>query len=200
MTRSTSKPFELLQQIARLLDQFGPDAFGDLAEVLSDPDLTQDIVAVLSEVASRAPRKTRSKRKRPSAAEVRVRFRASLTELREAEPDRGGKLLELYDLLESKSALPTLRELLAFISDHGQDAPRAKSREKVVMAFLKNCMSLPDEEIGRLLAEARPDQERGDRTLEDWGRVILNGSRDGRAHGAADGSNAEAEHDGREGD
>lgn len=173
----TSKSLALLRELARLLDQFGPDAFVDLAGAFSDPHLCHAIAAVLTEVPSRAP-KTRPKKERRSSDEAREDFRAKLEQLKRTEPQKGGQLLELYDMLRSKSALPSLRELVAFMSNHGLEVPKVKSRDKVLMSLVNSCKSLPLANLDLLLAELRADAEPGDRTLADWGKVILNRHRD----------------------
>ena len=179
MTNSKSPSYALLRELALLLDKFGADAFAELAKMFSDPDLAHDIASVLAEVASRAP-KARPRKRRPSAAETRAAFRTRLVQLRQEEPQRGRMLLELYDVLHSKSACPTLRELKAFISDHGLEVPKAKSRDKALMAFVNTCSSLPVEDLTSLLAELQPAEESGDRTLADWGKVILSEPRNVR--------------------
>lgn len=169
-----SKTFELLGEIAKLLKRYGKETFYELATILRDPNLSNQVADSLENIASR-PSKKKSTQKRLSATEERMRFRESLVDLAKSEPEKSEILLPLFDALHNKTILPSLRELIYFISDHGLPVPKAKSRDKVIISFLRNCinLSLNDLQLINFPINQRQTREDSDRSLEGWGKVIL---------------------------
>ena len=135
MMINDSKAYDLLEEIAKLLKKYDKDTFLNLANILKDPKLSDQIAVILENTAKLSPQKKRT-RKRPSALEERTRFRESLVVLGKAEPEKSKTLLLLFDSLQAKAILPSLRDLTNYISDQGMPVPKAKSRDKVIMSLL----------------------------------------------------------------
>lgn len=174
-----SKAYELLGEIAKLLKKYEKDTFSNLATILRDPKLSNQIAEILENTAQLSPQKKRT-RKRPSALEERTRFRESLVALGKEEPEKSKTLLLLFDSLQAKTILPSLRNLTDFISDQGMPVPKAKSREKVIMSFLKKCIEFSLHDLQAFESKINPQQpnDNADRSLEGWGRVILDRNTD----------------------
>jgi hypothetical protein len=169
-----SKTFELLSEIAKLLKRYGKETFCELVTILRDPKLSIQVADCIENIAN-IPIKKKSIQKRLSAAEERIKFRETLVDLGKTEPEKSKILLFLFDSLHDKTILPTLRELNDFISDHNLPIPRSKSRDKVIISFVKNCnnLSLKDIQLLDLPNGQRHALENSDRSLEGWGKVIL---------------------------
>lgn len=169
-----SKTFELLGEIAKLLKKYGKETFLELATILRNPNLLNQVADSLENIVKNPPKKKRAQ-KRPSATEERVRFREFLVAIGKSEPEKSKILLSLFDSLQNKTILPSLRELIDFISDQGLPVPKAKSRGKVILSFLKKCteLSLNDLQEFNLTMNPRQTREDADRSLEGWGKVIL---------------------------
>ena len=169
-----SKIFELLGEIDKLLKRYGKETFFELATILRDPNLSNKIADSIENIAN-MPTKKKSTRKRLSAEEERIKFRESLVDLGKSEPEKSKILLALFDSLNNKTILPSLRELIDYISDHGLPIPKSKSRGKVIISFIKNCknLSLNDLQFFNLQTDQRQVSENADRSLEGWGKVIL---------------------------
>jgi hypothetical protein len=169
-----TKSFELLGELAKLLKKYGKETFYDLATILRDPDLSTQVADSLENIANKSLKK-KSTRKRLSAEEERLNFREKLIAFGKSEPEKSKILLTLYDSLHNKTVLPTLRELTDFISDNGLPIPKSKSRGKVIISFVKNCMTISLNELQQFQFPNEPHQslENSDRSLEGWGKVIL---------------------------
>ena len=169
-----SKTFELLCEIAKLLKRYGRDTFFELATILRDPKLSYMVADSLENIASMPSRKKITS-KRLSATEEQLKFRESLIELGKSEPEKSKILLSLFDSLHNKSSLPSLRELIDFISDHGLPVPKAKSRSKVIISFINSCKKLVLDDLKQFNFPINQSQTREDfdRSLEGWGKVIL---------------------------
>lgn len=171
---SDTKTFELLGEIANLLKKYGKPTFLELATFLRDPALLDQVANALEEIAKKSPQKKKLT-KRPSAIEERARFRESLIALGKSDPGKSNLLVSLFDSLQDKSILPSYRELADFVSDQGLPVPKAKSRGKVIISFLKSCIDLPLNNLKgfKLTESLQNNYEDTDRSLEGWGKVIL---------------------------
>jgi hypothetical protein len=175
-TEDNPKAYELLGEIAMLLRKYGQGALLDLATIMRNPHFTDQLATVLENTAKVAPPRKQTKT-RASLKQEQQQLRESLAALRETEPDRANILLSLLNSLQTKTILPSLRALSAFISDQGLPVPKAKSRDKVALWFLRQCTRLAIVDLQALaqkvaLAQGMPD---GDRSLAGWGRIILDG-------------------------
>ncbi|HDL01321.1 MAG TPA: hypothetical protein ENH23_03715, partial [candidate division Zixibacteria bacterium] len=108
-----SKPFELLGEIAKLLKRYGKETFYELATILRDSNLSNQVADSLENIANRPLKKKRTQ-KRLSATEERMKFRETLVDIGKSEPEKSKILLSLLDSLNNKTILPSLRELIDF--------------------------------------------------------------------------------------
>jgi len=169
-----SKTYELIGEIAKLLRKYGKETFSELATILKDPILLNNIKESLENIDKLAPQKKKIQ-KRPTSLEEGMQLRESLVVLGKTEPEKSNILLMMFDSLQNKSILPSLRELTNFISDQGLPVPNAKSRDKVIFSFLKKCtkLSLNDLEAFNATINRQQHSKDTDRSLEGWGKVIL---------------------------
>ncbi|MFH2057951.1 MAG: hypothetical protein ABIJ59_03530 [Pseudomonadota bacterium] len=168
------KTFELLSELSKLSKKYGKETFIELATILRDPSLLSQVADSLEAIAN-MPSKKKGTQKRISPTEERLRFRESLIELGKSEIEKSKILLPLFDSLQNKNLLPSLRELINFISDHGLPVPKAKSRSKVIISFMKSCKNLPLSDLQQFNFVIEPHQttDDEDRSLEGWGNIIL---------------------------
>jgi hypothetical protein len=169
-----TKPLELLGEIAKLLKKYSKETFYELATILRDPNFSNQIADSLEYIANKHIKKTRTQ-KHLSAEEERLKFREMLIVLGKSEPEKSKILLFMFDSLHDKTILPSFRELINFISDLGLPIPKSKSRSKVIISFIKHYINLPLKEIQLLNfpSDQRQTVEDSDRSLEGWGKVIL---------------------------
>jgi hypothetical protein len=145
-----------------------------LATILKDPNLSNHISETLENIAQLSPQKKRTQ-KRPTLLEESMQLRESFVVLGKGEPEKSKILLSMFDSLQNKTILPSLRELTNFISDQGLPVPKAKSRGKAIFSFLKKCteLSLNDLEAFNTTMNRQQHSNDADRSLEGWGKVIL---------------------------
>lgn len=169
---SEQRTFELLADLARLLNKYGPEPFEALARLLSTPEFPAQLAAILSQSA-RAAREATSPNQGPSPLRSPGQVRTYLDELRQADPERARLLRTLYDHLLSGLSLPTLREIRNFAVENGLAEPVATTRNKAVVLLVSALRDQPKERLETLLA-ALPDSSvnRGN-SLADWARIIL---------------------------
>lgn len=174
MSENNAKAYELLAEVTKLLKKYGKDTLLNLATILRDPHITSRLADALEDVTKLSTPREPTK-KRPSLQQEKARFRQSLTTLGEKEPEKAGIVLSLFESLEAKTILPSLRALATFISDQGLSVPKAKSRDKAVLSFLRQCVALSLMDLQTLadnIASSQPITD-GDRSLAGWGRIIL---------------------------
>jgi len=179
MMINDSKPYELLGEINKLLKKYGKDTFSELADILKDSKLLNNLIDIFENTPKFFPKKKRTQ-KRPSALEERMSFRESLVSLEKAEPEKAMIILSLFDLLQTKAILPSLRDLTNFISNQGLPVPKGKSRDRIIISFIKRCTKFPLHDLQALASTINLQQykEDTDRSLAEWGKVILSRKKD----------------------
>ena len=167
------REFDLLIDLSKLLNKYGPDVFEHLAEHLSAPEFVERLTKLLSDVArtARAVPATRSnsRTKPPSQKELR----SSLVALGDTDPEKGVLLVRLYDELMAKTVLPTMKELHRFATKAGLCPLEIRSRPHAVVVLLEDLRGRPLEELRILVADLNTAAEQHDRSLENWTRIIL---------------------------
>ena len=174
MSEDNAKTVELLGEIVKLLRKYGKQAFSDLAWELRNGNLPNRLADFLENSAKLGVPSKQTK-KRLSLKEEQAQFRKSLVILGETEPEKAGILTSVLNALQAKAILPTLKILTAFIADQGLEIPKAKSREKVALSFLRQCSRLPLGDLQALADKVSPRllHKDADRSLAGWGRIIL---------------------------
>jgi hypothetical protein len=174
MMLNDSNAYELLGEIGKLLKKYGKDTFSELITILRDPSSSNQIANLLENTANIFPQKKRI-HKRPSAFEEQMKFRESLISFEKVDPEKAKLLLPLFDSLQAKRIFPSLRELVNFISDLGFSVPGSKSRDKIIISFIKRCKEFPLQKLYELINTINSPPLNGDtdRSLAGWGKVIL---------------------------
>ena len=164
-----NKEFELLSDLAKLINKYGPETFEALCEQISNPKFTRDLVILLSTTAKayRVVPKTKT-RSRPKLSK-----NTFLSSLEGSDAEKAALLMEFYDGLKNRSVLPTLREMKDFATDNGLPPVKSTSREKALMPFVRTFLKMPVEEIREHLKRIKPIRSSGDRTLEGWSQIIF---------------------------
>lgn len=172
MIQDNSKTITLLSEIVHLLKKYGTETFKELALVLTDPTMSQDIAKILSSIAEHVP-KSSEKSRSTSASERHEKLGRILLEVRQEDPEKGTLLLSCYDMLKSKTTLATVKKLSSFISDHGFDVPKSQSRDLLVISLIEKCLPLSNQQLKKLLDDLLYAGKTEDRTLASWGNIIL---------------------------
>lgn len=165
------KEFNLLSDLAKLINKYGPEAFEGLANKLSNPKFMEQLVEILrktGQVGHRVPKRRKNSRS-PSALD----FRSNLTSINRVEAERVALLTDLYDALKTKSVLPTLRAMKNFTTDNGLPPLKSTSREKALIPFVKAFLRMPLEEVREYLRRIQPSPSSDDRALEGWSKIIF---------------------------
>jgi len=169
------REFDLLVDVARLLRRYGPEAFDALANYLKRPEAADRIVAVLSASARTVRGLSLSPRSAGQGERSRSGVERLLLSLEKTEPEKAQMLATFYQKLQSKSILPSLRDLRSFVADNGLAPISAKSRDKAILPFIKDLASRPLDIVKPVVEGARETVQ--DRTLEGWAGVILDEKR-----------------------
>jgi len=166
-----NKEFELLSDLAKLIRKYGPDTFEGLAHALSKPDFIDSFTEVLR-TAAKFDRNTRRTAVKRSSNYNRIDFRSSLERIAMDETEKGKLLIDLYDGLQSKTLLPTLKEMQNFALDNGLPPVKATSRAKAIVPFIKAFLPMPVQDLREYVKriQSNAPQERG---LEGWSDIIF---------------------------
>ncbi|MEH1914933.1 hypothetical protein [Nostoc sp.] len=203
----TNQPeFELLIEIAKLLKKHSPEFSKSLAELLSSPKFIEHLVSVLSSTNTisstgitqqikpttsnqrlKKPRssltkkaKTSQKKESQSAKSglsASVSYPLFLKELETTDPEKSALLIKLYYSLINKTLLPTLQDIRNFASDTGLSTIKATSRNKAIIPFVRDLLSLNIEQLKTKLDGLMPVLPEDDRSLEAWANIILDKER-----------------------
>ncbi len=167
-----NKEYELLKDLAKLLQKHGPESFKSLALLFSDKELAETISNILFEVHhhSELIKKTQKKLSKNKT------LRSSIIELNKDDPERTNLLLSIYDKLEENKYLPTLKQIRLFCEDNALKPISARSRKSAINQFVKVMMELSSSDISSVkkLLDEKPE----DRTLDGWSSIILNRKED----------------------
>jgi hypothetical protein len=167
---------ELFVEIAKLIKKYGPETFESLSGKLSSPGYTERLVAILSTTA-RIARMARVNAPETTKHQKFPRdFRSSLVALEKTDKEKSGLLIEFYDDLMAKTFLPTLKDIQAFVADHGLPPAKATARDKAIIPLFKALLPLPLDELKRRLLTLKSVSNKDDRSLEGWSNIILNKS------------------------
>jgi len=161
---------DLLVDLAKLIRKHGPESFEILANSIGSTDFVRELADLLSASAriSRAtPHRGKVARKKPITSTEQT-----LALLQETDPQKYELTSDFYHALQSKSVLPTIRDVKAFALDCGLTEIRENSRQKSIVPLMKRLILLPTEELRDRLKMLQWSQK-GDRSLEGWTNIIL---------------------------
>lgn len=160
---------DLLVDLAKLIRKHGPESFEILANSIGSTDFARELADLLSASAriSRAtPYRGKVTKKTITSTEK------TLALLQETDPKKYELVTDFYHALQSKSVLPTIRDVKAFALDCGLTEIRENSRQKSIVPLMKRLILLPTEELRDRLKMLQWSQK-GDRSLEGWTNIIL---------------------------
>lgn len=169
---STNRDFELLADLAKLLNKYGPKAFESLAHQLADPELSKNLIDVLLGSAAAWSSLKRRSSSTPRAS-LHNKMRETLRSLGDSEPEKAKALERFYEALTTKTILPNLRDLRIISSEAGLLPIKAKSREKAVIPFMRSLTKLTLPEIESIWSRVELIDKESDRSLEGWSRIIF---------------------------
>jgi hypothetical protein len=93
-----SEELQLLTDIAKLLEKYGPDSCEALAVLLSNEELTQTIiVTILQKILLKAQSVSKNVEPKTQVSKNANTFRSSLLVIKERDSERGILLLHLFD-------------------------------------------------------------------------------------------------------
>lgn len=169
---SINKEFQLLSDLARLLDRYGVNVFESLARQLAEPELSRCLIEVLS-CSPGVIDKARDRSSKVPRTSFHGKMRETLRTLGESEPERAKVLGQFYESLIVKEILPSLRDLKRFSYEAGLPSIKAKSRDKAIIPFMRSLMMLPLNQIESAWNQVELIDEASDRSLEGWSKIIL---------------------------
>lgn len=169
----TQQETKLLIDIAKLLDKHGIESFERLANSLSSPQTTQIWVDFLRKTAKAGQeigfeRSVKGKQQSPLSA------KAMLESIKVDYPEKYEALIGFYGALQSKTVLPTLREIRYFAEDGGLPSIKANTREKAISPLIKSMIPLDISEINSLTETLRFSRSESSNDLAGWSDIILN--------------------------
>lgn len=171
---------QLLTEIAKLIKKYGPETFETLSKSLYSPEFSNHLAALLSKSATIGHDSRRNISGRTRNAIGIHTFRSTLVALAEKDRDKSAIVVKLYDDLTSKTILPTLRDIQAFLSDAGLPILKAKGRDKAIIPFIKILLPYSATDLASLLSHIKYSSTNDDRSLESWSNIILDKKRRSR--------------------
>ncbi len=170
---TAQQEIKLLIDIAKLLDKYGTESFERLADSLSSPETIQvwvDFLRKSSSVAQEIGFEQSGKEKHSPQRSAK----AELENIKIGDPEKYEVLNSFYDALQSKTVLPTLREIRYFAEDGGLPSVRANTREKAISPLIKSMIPLGISEINSLIGSLRFSRSESFNDLAGWSDIILN--------------------------
>ncbi|MFC1994872.1 hypothetical protein ACFLVK_00485 [Chloroflexota bacterium] len=159
---------QLLWELARLINRYGPERFAQLASLLRNPEEARNLAAVLeAAVAGHSPTKKRKGQGTRTLPGQRI-----LEGLRKSEPDKYEFLVSFRNAMVAHKILPSLRHLRRFADEDGIALGSATSREKAIIPLLRFMAILPLVQVQTMVHKSAND-DTGDRTLARWSDVIM---------------------------
>ena len=170
---TAQQEIKLLIDIAKLLDKHGVESFERLADSLSSPENIQILVDFLRKTSTVGQeigfeRSGKGKQQTPRSA------KAELENIKIEDPEKYEVLCSFYGALQSKSVLPTLREIRYFAEDGGLPPVKANAREKAISPLIKSMIPLDISEINSLTEPLRFSRSESFNDLAGWSDIILN--------------------------
>lgn len=159
---------QLLSELARLVERFGPERFSRLADLLRDSEAARQLATVVeAALVIRRPRVSR----KGNATRVPLGSRI-LGELRESEPEKYLLLTSFRDDFVARTILTSMRQVHDFADQNDVRLGTASSRDKALNPLLRAIAALPLSAAETLVKETARDQS-ADRSLESWSQLIM---------------------------
>ena len=165
------KEYELLADIAKLLNKYGASNFESLASLMSSPQITQSLIEILR-VAANVHSAEFASNSRTEGKKITRSILDELTSIKDVDNRKYSLLTELYQALKEKRTLATLRELKSFVEDRGLPAIQANAWQKAINPFVRSLIDMPTGELEEKLKGIQYYSGR-DNGLEGWSKIIL---------------------------
>jgi len=169
----TEQEMDLLLDLAKLLRKHGPETFESLADSISSRETSEKLAHLLRHGAKIAASIPTTKR-RHAEFKPEPGIPKALITLRTTDPEKYQTLMNFRSHLIARVVLPSLREVREFAKDSGLPEVRAKSRKKAIAQLIGALAKLPSEQLTAKM-QLLKQYGAGDRSLEGWSKVILNG-------------------------
>lgn len=174
---SQNKDLDLLIDILKLLRKYGQSSFESLLSKLESQELFEQINPVLKR-SSLLQQYYKSGGVGRSDKKIDTEdYRKSLIEISNNEPEKSKILVQLYDDLNNKMILPSLRNVKNVIFDMGEATHNCKSRNQAFLYLLKILSEMKIDELNLWVSKIYEKDPNYDRSLEGWSDIILNPSR-----------------------
>ena len=158
----------MLAELDRIVARYGPGSVTRLAELIRDPQRSEELAAALESAAVRPPRsKTRPKSQRTDRVGMAV-----LNDLRLSDPEKHSAIAEIRRQLISRTILQSMGELRQFARMHDLAIGKASSRNAAIAPFLRALSQLSPPEIVSL-RNSIIHSNVNDRSLERWRELIV---------------------------
>lgn len=159
---------EVLAELGRIVDRYGPESVMRLAALIRDPEFASDIATALENVAENAPRRrTRVKSRSADREGMGV-----LNDLRGVDSQKHAAVAEFRERLMSGSLLKTMPEIRRFARTYDLAIGNASSRKAAIAPLLRSISEWETAAIIELL-DATADYKSDDRSLERWRELIV---------------------------
>lgn len=159
---------QLLAELARLIDRYGPEGFARLARLLKNPEEARELAGVVEGalVVRRPPNSRKGQANRmPLGSRI-------LEGLKKGEPEKYKLLACFRDDFAAGQILPSMRQVRGFADENGIMLGSVSSRDKAVTPLLRSMAALPLSKVQTLVQETASEQA-DDRSLASWSDVIM---------------------------
>jgi DNA-binding transcriptional regulator YbjK len=161
---------DLWIDLLKLLKKYGPSVFESLSNDLSAQETSEKLSQILSNVSKN--RKMVSKVETRKTNKNTITTPKNLKALENVDPEKFELLIKFYELLTTKTILPTLREIKGVAEELNLPEIHADSRQKAVNSLINAIAILPYDKIETKI-ETMKARHSGDHTLEGWTKIIL---------------------------
>lgn len=170
------KEYDLLIDLSKLLKKFGPEIFLSLSDKFSNPEIFNSISTILYTTAKNKPNVTAIKKKKKKT--IGIQIEELLERNKELEPDKYNLLTNFYNRFISKTVLPNIKDIKAFVVNNKIPFPEIKSRDRAALNLIEYLSKLPSDKIKNLTdIKLKPStinkNEDSDRSLQGWTDIIL---------------------------
>lgn len=162
----------LLQDLLKLLSKYGPDPFVRLANIVSSPEIMQDLGKMLTQLGRIVEVNGKINTTKPIGNSTSVRD--LLASLKETEHEKYILLMDFFDDFQIARVLPTMRDIREFAANCNLPPVKQTSRQRAINPIMRTLCSLPLAEVSRITHSlAKSEMNDTDRELEGWSNIIL---------------------------
>lgn len=166
-----NKELSLFSDLIKVVKKYDQSTIKNLALLLKD----DSFISMIDEILAKASIYSKPKSSKvPTKIQQSKKFIDSLMEMSKYDSQKSTTLLEIYNQLINKEALPTMRELKNFVLDNGLPPLNASSRDKAITPFVKILSTLNTDDLIDKVNRIQKLSQKDNRSLEGWSNIILN--------------------------